>query len=133
MSGISIEPYFHQINGPLFYTILKTKKLPIFSTSNISYNLIKNDPDPYSHPPLCLSLSLPEHEIGVKMTYGPVGDACKLSLSLCLPSCCGRKFPEIPGNNSGSERLKKATWPSSKQQNNRTTQLAPSFFWPKLK
>ncbi len=42
-----------------------------------------------------LSLSLPEREIGVKITYGPVGGAPM------------SQFPEIPGNNSGSERLKR--------------------------
>ncbi len=53
-------------------------------------------------PTYVLSLSLPQREIGVKLTYGPVGVApmsipafkfskrtLKLSLSLCLPLCCG--------------------------------------------
>ena len=46
-----------------------------------------------------LSLSLPERVIGVKLTYGPVGDA-PMSIKPLPPPCCGhivnsKKFPEI--------------------------------------
>ncbi len=61
-----------------------------------------------------LSLSLPEREIGVKLTYGHVGDA-PLSIPAfkfvikplpLLMLCTYSQFPGIPGNYSGSERLK---------------------------
>ena len=67
---------------------------------------------------MTLSLSLPEREIGVKMTFGPVGDApksiptfesnLKMIIKPLLPLMLWTysKFPEIPRNNSGSERLK---------------------------